>query len=114
MPRVKKAKHALKHRREVLKKTKGFRHGRKSKERMAHEAIFHAGAHAFAHRRDKKNDFRRLWNVRINSALRENGMSYSKFIGALKKKGIIIDRKILADLALNKKSTFERIMKNVS
>jgi large subunit ribosomal protein L20 len=70
----------------------------------------HAGANAFAHRRDKKGDFRRLWNVRINAILRENGSTYSKFIGALKKANIIIDRKILSTLAQENPETFLRIL----
>ncbi len=109
MTRVKKAVNALKTRRNVLRKVKGYRFGRSTKERMAQDAIFHAGSHAFAHRRDKKNDFRKLWNVRINAAL-DNEMSYSEFIGALKKKQIALDRKILADLALNNPKTFNRIV----
>ncbi len=109
MTRVKKAVNALKPRRNVLRKVKGYRFGRSTKERMAQDAIFHAGSHAFAHRRDKKNDFRKLWNVRINAAL-GNEMSYSEFIGALKKKQIALDRKILADLALNNPKTFNRIV----
>ncbi len=109
MTRVKKAVNALKTRRNVLRKVKGYRFGRSTKERMAQDAIFHAGSHAFAHRRDKKNDFRKLWNVRINAAL-GNEMSYSEFIGALKKKQIALDRKILADLALNNPKTFNRIV----
>jgi|SRR3989344_5248510 len=110
MARVKKGVNALKTRRNVLKQVKGYRFGRSTKERAATEAIFHAGAYAFAHRRDKKGDFRRLWNVRINAALRPLGFSYSKFINALKKKQIGVDRKILADLALNNPETFKRIV----
>lgn len=110
MTRVKGAVNALKFRRNVLKAAKGFRFGRSKKERMAMDAIMHAGAYAFAHRRDKKGDFRRLWNVKINAALRPLGFSYSKFIGAMKKKNIAIDRKILADLAENKPETFQKVV----
>ncbi len=92
----------------MLRQVKGYRFGRSTKERMAQEAIFHAGSYAFAHRRDKKNDFRKLWNVRINAALGD--LSYSKFIGALKKKNIEIDRKILATLATENPETFKKIM----
>lgn len=99
MTRVKKAVNALKYRRNVLKMAKGYRFGRSKKEKMAQEAIFHAGTYAFAHRRDKKGDYRRLWNVRINASLRPLGMSYSEFIGALKKKNITVDRKILSEIA---------------
>ncbi len=113
MVRVKKAVNALKTRRNILRMSKGFRNGRKNKERLAYEQLAHSFASAFIHRRDKKGDFRRLWNVRINSALRPHGLSYSKFIGALKKKNIIIDRKILAELAQTSPATFERIIAEV-
>jgi large subunit ribosomal protein L20 len=114
MTRVKKGVNALKTRRNVLKRAKGFRHGRSKKERAAYEALVHAGSYAFAHRRDKKNDFRKLWNVRINAALREKGLTYSKFIDTLKKKDIALDRKILAELAKDNPDTFERVVKKVS
>jgi large subunit ribosomal protein L20 len=110
MVRVKRGTTANKTRRNVLAKVKGYRHGRKSKERMAYDAIAHAGAYAFAHRRDKKNDFRRLWNVRLNAALREQGTTYSKFIGALKKAGIELDRKVMSELAQNHASVFKAIV----
>jgi len=113
MTRVKKGVNALKTRRNVLRKVKGYRHGRKSKERQANEAIFHAGTYAFAHRKDKKGDFRRLWNVRLASVLKENGMSYSKFIPLLKKKDVALDRKILAHLAEKHPATFKKILESV-
>jgi len=109
MTRVKKAVNALKWRRNLLKRTKGFRHGRSKKEREAMEALLHAGAYAFAHRRDKKGDARRNWNVKISYAAKELGTSYSKFIGSLKKKNILIDRKILATLAAENPETFKKI-----
>jgi large subunit ribosomal protein L20 len=110
MTRVKKGVNALKWRRNLLAKTKGYRHGRKSKERAATEAMFHAGSYAFAHRRDKKGDFRRLWNVKISYALKAMGLSYSKFIPMLKKKNIALDRKILADLAENHPKVFSQVV----
>jgi large subunit ribosomal protein L20 len=110
MTRVKKAVHALKYRRTVLKATKGFRFGRSTKERSASEALLHAGAYGLAHRRDKKGDFRRLWNVKINAALRPLGFTYSKFIGAAKKKSVGLDRKSLAHLAEFKPETFKKIV----
>lgn len=113
MTRVKKGVNAKKSRKNILSKTKGYRHGRKSKERAANEAIFHAGTYAFAHRRDKKGDFRRLWNVRMSAVLKENGISYSKFIPLLKKNNIALDRKILADIALNHPETFKVILNSV-
>jgi large subunit ribosomal protein L20 len=113
MTRVKKGVHAIKRRRSVLKQAKGFRHGRSTKERMAKDALLHAGAYAFAHRKDKKSHNRKLWNIKINASSRENGMSYSKLIGALKVKKIMLDRKIMADLAENNPRTFSEILKSV-
>jgi large subunit ribosomal protein L20 len=89
MTRVKKGVNALKTRKNVLRRVKGFRYGRSTKERQATEAISHAGAYAFAHRRDKKGVARRMWNVNISYALKEMGTSYSKLMGNLKKKKAI-------------------------
>lgn len=111
MTRVKKAVHALKTRRNVLKKVKGYRFGRGTKEREAYEGIMHAGAYAFAHRRDKKGEMRRLFNIRINAALGDK--SYSKFIGALKKKNIALDRKVLSQMAAENPESFKRIIEKV-
>lgn len=113
MTRVKKGVHALKRRRSVLKQTKGMRHGRSTKERQAKEALLHAGNYAFAHRKDKKSHNRKLWNIKINAGARELGMSYSVLIGALKKKNIMLDRKILSDLAENSPATFTKILESV-
>ena len=113
MTRVKKGVHALKRRRSVLKQTKGFRHGRSTKERQAKDALLHAGAYAFAHRRDKKSHNRKLWNIKINAGSRALGMSYSQLIGALGKKKIMLDRKILAGLAEHNPATFTRIIESV-
>ena len=113
MNRVKRGTTSVKRRKNVLKQTKGFRHGRSSKEAQATEAILHAGTYAFAHRKDKKSDARRLWQTRISAALKPHGFSYSKFIGALKKKEIELDRKILSDLAIKSPMTFEKIVKSV-
>ena len=112
MTRVKKGVHALKRRRSVLKQTKGFRHGRSTKERQAKEALLHAGAYAFAHRRDKKSHNRKLWNIKINAGARELGTTYSRLIDGLTKKKILLDRKILSDLAQNHPATFAKIVKN--
>ena len=107
MTRVKKGVHALKRRRSVLKQTKGMRHGRSTKERQAKEALLHAGAYAFAHRRDKKSHNRKLWNIKINAGARELGMSYSRLIDALNKKNLNLslifklNSKILLYLALS-------------
>ena len=110
MTRVKKGVHALKRRRSVLKQTKGFRHGRSTKERQAKDALLHAGNYAFAHRKDKKADFRTLWNIKINAGSREVGMTYSKLIASLKTNKVELDRKILAELAENNVDTFKRVL----
>ncbi|MEX0919220.1 MAG: 50S ribosomal protein L20 [Parcubacteria group bacterium] len=113
MTRVKKGVNALKSRRNILSKVKGYRHGRGTKERQANEAIFHAGSYSFAHRRDKKGDFRRLWNVRLSAHLKQNGLSYSKFISMLKKKDVALDRKILALLAGKHPETLNKVIEAV-
>jgi large subunit ribosomal protein L20 len=110
MTRVKKGVNALKTRKNVLRKVKGYRFGRSTKERQATEAIFHAGAYAFAHRRDKKGAARKVWNVNISYALKEMGTSYSKVMGALKKKNILLDRKILSTLAAENPEVFKKVV----
>lgn len=99
-----------------MAQTKGYRFARSKKKRAAKEAIFHAGKYAFAHRRDKKNDFRRLWNVRINAALDAMGseISYSKLIGVMNKKGVAVNRKMLAELANRSPESFSRFIKQVA
>src|SRR3989338_3399010 len=99
MARVKRGTMKNKRRKNILAQTKGYRFDRKSKERVAKEAIKHAGSHAFRHRRAKKRDFRQLFPLRINAAVRPLGFSYSKFIDALKKKNVALDRKSLSTLA---------------
>lgn len=113
MTRVKRGTTSLKRRKSVLSQAKGFRFGRGSKERQALEALKHAGQYSFAHRKDKKSDRRRLWQTKINGALRALGTTYSKFIGAMNKKSIALDRKILADVAETNPASFERVVKNV-
>lgn len=113
MARVKGGVTALKRRRSILSQVKGYRFGRSTKKRAAHDAIVHANLHAFAHRKDKKNDFRRLWIVRLNAALRAAGTSYSKFINMMKKKEVALDRKTLSQIAHDRPETFARILKNV-
>lgn len=116
MARVKGGTHSAKTRRNVLKMVKGYRFGRSTKERQAREAIVHAGKYAFAHRRDKKNDYRRLFNIRINAGLDETSqtLSYSRFMGALKKNNILLNRKMLAEMAAKSPATFARIAKKVA
>ncbi len=110
MPRVKRGTIGLKTRRKLLKRAKGFRFGRSKKEREARTALLHAGVHAFAGRRDKKNDFRRLWQIQIGAAVKPHGLSYSRFIGLLKKNKIELDRKILATLAKENPDSFAQIV----
>jgi large subunit ribosomal protein L20 len=113
MTRVKKGTSALKSRRNTLKQVKGYRFGRSTKKRMAYDAIAHAGQSAFAHRRDKKNDMRSLWTVRLNAALRPLGITYSKFIGALKKANIELDRKVLSQIAADAPEVFKTVVEKV-
>ena len=110
MSRVKKGVNALKTRRNILKQVKGYRFGRSTKEKQAYEAISHAGTYAFAHRRDKKGEARRVWNIKINAALETLGLSYSRFIGNLKKKNVELNRKMLAEIAATHPTTFEKIV----
>jgi len=111
MTRVKRGIISIKRRRNVLRQTKGFRWGRKSKERLAKEALFHAGVHRFQDIRKKKRNFRKLWQIKINAAARQHGMSYSVFINKLKKVNIGLNRKILAELAEHHPAVFAEIAK---
>ena len=113
MTRVKRGVIKNKRRKNILAQTKGYRFGRSTKEAAAKEAIAHAGTYAFAHRKDKKADMRSLWTTRINAGIRPLGLSYSKFINALKIKAVKVDRKILSDLAKNNPETFGRIVAQV-
>ena len=113
MSRVKRGKLAQQRRRRLLKQTKGFRWGRKSKYRLAKEALLHAWTHSFRDRKNKKRERRQLWQVQINAACRPLGISYSKFIHALKEKRIELDRKVLAEIAQNHRQIFEKIVKKV-
>jgi large subunit ribosomal protein L20 len=110
MARVKGGLMAQKRKRNILAEVKGYQFGRSTKKAQAREAIYHAQSYAFAHRRDKKNDFRRLWTVRINAALMAHGVKYSRFIHMLKGKNIELDRKILASLAAENPQSFARVV----
>lgn len=110
MPRVKRGTIAHKKREKLLRYTKGFKWSRKSKERAAKEALLHAWSRAFRGRKEKKRNFRTLWNVKINAASREEGLSYGRLISALKKKNVRLDRKILADLAEHKPEVFKKVV----
>jgi len=94
----------------VLKLTAGHKGSRHRLFRQAKESMLHALSYSFAHRREKKGDLRRLWNIRINAAARENGISYSKLIYALKIAGIKLDRKVLSEIALSDPQTFSGIV----
>lgn len=114
MARVKRGTLKNKRRKYILAQTKGYRFDRKSKERVAKEAIKHAGAHAFRHRRAKKREFRNLWAIRINAAARPLGFTYSKLIGALKVKDIALDRKSLSVLAKDHPEVFKRVVEQAA
>jgi len=113
MTRVKRGAAARKKRGRILRYTKGFRWSRKSKERAAKEALLHAWSHAFRGRKEKKRDFRALWQTKINAALRQQGFIYSRFVNALKKANIKLDRKILADLAEKEPLVFQWLVKEI-
>ena len=109
MPRVKRGVTARARHKKVLELAKGFRGRRGNVFRVAKEAVMKAGQYAYRDRRNKKRDFRALWIVRIDAAVRELGMSYSTFINGLKKAEIDIDRKVLADLAVHDRPAFNKI-----
>ena len=113
MSRVKRGTTKNKRRKNILAATKGYRFDRSKKERVAKEAIRHAGIYAFRHRRAKKREFRQLWALRINAGVRPLGFSYSKFIGALKKNNIALDRRSLAALAKDHPEIFGRLTKQL-
>ena len=103
MARVKRGVTAKKRHKKVLKQAKGFRGSRSRTYKVAKQAVMRSGQYAYRDRRQKKRVFRSLWIVRINAAARENGISYSKLISGLKKAKIELDRKTLADIAVNAK-----------
>src|SRR5687767_8048977 len=98
-------------RKKIIKAAKGFYGRRKSNLKLAKEAVDKARTYAYTHRKDRKADFRSLWTVRINAAAREFGISYSKFIAGLKRAGIGLDRKILADLAISDAGAFQQLVR---
>ena len=112
MVRVKRGVIAHKRREKLLKYAKGFRWGRKSKERFAREALLHAWSNAFRGRKLKKRENRRIWQSKIAAASQTKEISYSKLMGALKKKNIELNRKVLAELAENHPHIFERILEH--
>ena len=100
MTRIKRGVTKRRRHKKILKMTKGHRAGRHALFRQARESMIHALSYAYAHRREKKGDMRRLWNLRIGAAARQNGISYSQLIHGLRLAGAQIDRKMLAELAL--------------
>ena len=113
MARVKRGTTAKKRRKHVLQHVKGFRWGRKSKYRLAKDALRHAWAYAYRDRKAKKREMRALWQIQINAAARNQGITYSKFMGQLKKKNIALDRKVLAQLAEQKPEAFAAIVNSI-
>ena len=106
MPRVKRGVTAHKRHKKVLKQAKGYYGARSRIYRVAKQAVIKAGQYAYRDRRQRKRQFRQLWIARINAAARVNGLSYSRLIDGLNKASITVDRKVLADLAVNEKESF--------
>ncbi|HEV3155492.1 MAG TPA: 50S ribosomal protein L20 [Candidatus Baltobacteraceae bacterium] len=111
MARIKRGLHGLKHRRKVMKLVKGFRAARRRNYRVANEALLHSLAYAYRDRRVRKRDFRALWISRINAAVRKEGLTYSVFMNGLKKSGITVNRKALAELAVSDSAAFGSLLK---
>jgi large subunit ribosomal protein L20 len=110
MVRVKRGVVSRRKHKKILKLAKGYRMTRSRLIKRAKEAVLRAGEHAFAGRKNRKRDFRRLWITRISEAVKKEGISYSRFIHALKEKNIELDRKILADLVVNEPEVFKKII----
>lgn len=110
MPRVKRSVAGRKRRKEVLKKAKGYYSARGKHFRAAREQVLHSGVYAYRDRRAKKGEFRKLWITRINAAARLNGISYSHLIAGLKAAEVEVDRKILAELAVNEPDAFASLV----
>ena len=113
MARVKRGVTSHRKHKKVLNLVKGHRGGRSKLIKQAKESLLHAGQYAFAGRRQRKRDMRRLWIVQLGNAVRAEGNSYSQFINQMKVKGITLDRKILADLAVNKPEDFKKVYSQI-
>jgi len=111
MARIKRGLHGLKHRRKVMKLVKGFRAARRRNYRVANEALLHSLAYAYRDRRVRKRDFRALWISRINAAVRKEGLTSSVFMNGLKKSGVTLNRKALAELAVSDAAAFGSLLK---
>ena len=110
MARVKRGTESRRKHKKLLSQAAGYRGTRRRLVKVAREAALHAGEYAFAGRKNKKRDFRRLWITRISEAAKQNGISYSRFIAGLNKNNVKIDRKILSDLVLNDIATFKKLI----
>ena len=110
MARVKRGIHGRKHHRSILEQATGYYGERSRTFKSANEAVMHAGQYAYRDRRAKKGDFRRLWIERINAAARIHGLSYSQFIAGMNRSGIMLNRKMLADIAITDESTFQKLV----
>ena len=110
MARVKRSVHARKHHKAILEEAKGHYGDRSRTFRAANESVMHAKQYAFRDRRARKGEFRKLWIQRINAAARENNMSYSKLIAGLHAAGVEVDRKVLAELAVNEPQAFTALV----
>jgi len=111
MARVKRSVGAQKKRREILEMASGYRGQRSRLYRKAKEQVLHSMAYAYNDRRNRKGDFRSLWIQRINAATRAEGMTYNRFINGLKLAGVEVDRKMLADLAVNDAGAFSHLVR---
>ena len=113
MARVKGAMHTRKRRKKILKLAKGYRGAKSKLYKTANQAVMKSLVYAYRDRKNKKRDFRKLWIARINAATRMNGMSYSKFMNGLKKNGIEINRKMLAEIAVSDPAAFTKLVEKV-
>jgi large subunit ribosomal protein L20 len=109
MPRVKRAVHARKKRKKLLSQASGYFGGRKNLVSQARTSVEKALTYAYRDRRTRKREFRRLWIVRINAAARNHGLSYSQFIRGLSRAGIVLDRKVLSDIAVHDDAAFAEL-----
>ncbi len=112
MARVKRGVMVKKRHKKLLAQAKGYRGSRSRRYKVAHETVMHALSYAYRDRRNRKRTFRQLWNTRINAAARENGTTYSRLIAAMKNANITLDRKILAELAVNEPKAFTTVVKD--
>lgn len=113
MTRIKRGTTAHKRRKYILKRVKGFDNRRSTNLALAREALIHADKYSYRDRRNKKRDFRALWLIRVNAALRESGMTWSKFAGMMKKQNVIINRKMLSELAIKSPAMFDKMVQEI-